>query len=289
MRRLLKWLGMGLVGVAVLVVLAVGAVYLLTSLRFGRRFEVSPREVLVTADSATLTYGSRLATIYGCARCHGPDLGGRQLLDRPLMGRFVAPNLTEVRTRYSDLDFVRLLRHGVRPDGKGVLPVMPAQSLTHLADDDVAAIIAHVRAVPPVDNRLRSTRPGPLVRFAFVAGLLDLPAETIDHERAPPAAAERTDLMALGRYLAAASCTECHGPDLSGTQGFLTTPNLAVVAAYSLEEFRELLRAGTARGGRELETMSDVARGRFSHYTDREIEALHTYLETLAASVMDES
>jgi hypothetical protein len=38
------------------------------------------------------------------------------------------------------------------------------------------------------------------------------------------------------------------------------------------------MREGVSKDGRKLELMSDVARSRFSHFTDEEITALYTYL-----------
>ncbi len=88
---------------------------------------------------------------------------------------------------------------------------------------------------------------------------------------APPA----DDPVRVGEYLARTSCTECHGNTLEG-QG--RTPNLTVAAAYSPEDFVRLMRTGVALGGREVGLMGEVARGRFSHFTDAEIAAVHAYL-----------
>ena len=46
---------------------------------------------------------------------------------------------------------------------------------------------------------------------------------------------------------------------------------------------------GKPLGDRELDLMKEVAVGRFSHFTDREIDALHRYLQTLAATAGDAS
>jgi hypothetical protein len=68
--------------------------------------------------------------------------------------------------------------------------------------------------------------------------------------------------------------------DLRGSEA-ATAPNLALVVAYTLEDFKRLMREGVPIGDRELGLMKDVAIGRFSHFTDEEIEALHSYLVTL--------
>jgi mono/diheme cytochrome c family protein len=285
MRNPVKWLAIGTGSVAILLVLAVVTVYALSSYKLGKRHDVSPHELAVMPDSLTIAYGARLAGILGCNGCHGPDLEGRIMFNQRFMARVVAPDLTEVREVYSDLDFVRMLRHGVRRDGRSAIPAMPSPSYTYLADEDLAAIIAYVRSVPPTGERdLPSTRLGLLVRFALVTGALDMPADVIDHSRSPQATVDREDPEGFGRYLSLAICTECHGHDLRGSGGFLTTPTLAVSIAYTGEQFREFLRTGIALGGRELAGMSPLARNRYASFTDHEIDALHAYLRTLAAT-----
>jgi hypothetical protein len=55
------------------------------------------------------------------------------------------------------------------------------------------------------------------------------------------------------------------------------------VAGYSLGAFTTLLRTGKSVGDRELGLMKQVARKRFSHFTDAEIGALYTFLIARAA------
>jgi len=285
MRSLVKWLAIGTGSIAVLLVLAVASVYAVSSVKLGTGHDVSPQDLSLMPDSSTVAYGARLAKILGCNGCHGPDLEGRIMFNQRFMARVVAPDLTEARGVYSDLDFVRMLRHGVRPDGRSATPAMPSSSYTYLADEDLAAIIAYVRSVPPTGGSdLPSTRLGLLVRFALVTGTLDLPADVIDHSRPPQATVDRENLEGFGRYLSLAICTECHGDDLRGSAGFLNTPTLAISMAYSREQFHEFLRTGVALGGRELEMMSPLARERYASFTDHEIDALHAYLRTLAAT-----
>ena len=55
-------------------------------------------------------------------------------------------------------------------------------------------------------------------------------------------------------------------------------PNLDIVGAYDLAQFRTLMKTGVPPSRRNLGMMSAVARRDFSHFTDDEIEALHGYL-----------
>ena len=56
------------------------------------------------------------------------------------------------------------------------------------------------------------------------------------------------------------------------------------MAAYSQEQFAQLMRAGVALGGRNLKTMSPWERQHLSYLTDSEIAALYGYLHTMPAT-----
>ena len=87
-----------------------------------------------------------------------------------------------------------------------------------------------------------------------------------------------------GEYLAMTACNECHGLDLRGsnTAPDGAPPDLAVVAAYSWEEFTRLMQEGLPRDGREtLGLMTMVARDRFGSFTNEELSDLYHFLRTL--------
>jgi mono/diheme cytochrome c family protein len=182
-----------------------------------------------------------------------------------------------------------VIRHGIRPNGTSVILAMPSSMLYHLSDEDVGAIIAYLKTQAPGEQGLPDSRVGPLARlFLFYYkqsfGPI-LAAEQIDHD-SPRLPSSIDNPVANGRYLAMTVCSECHGDDLrGGPNGF--APSLALVAAYSLDDFRKLMRTGEAIGNRELGLMVRVAQARFSHFADLEIDRLHAYLQTLAATAED--
>ena len=47
------------------------------------------------------------------------------------------------------------------------------------------------------------------------------------------------------------------------------------------------MRTGVAIGDREVGLMSEVSRGRFTHFTEREQRAVHQYLRRLGATPDD--
>jgi hypothetical protein len=49
------------------------------------------------------------------------------------------------------------LKKGQRPDGRELAPIMPWRALASLTDDDAKAIIAYLRSLPAVKNKV----PGP--------------------------------------------------------------------------------------------------------------------------------
>jgi hypothetical protein len=45
---------------------------------------------------------------------------------------------------------IEAIRRGVRPDGRNLVPIMPWPSYAGLTDDDVRALVAYLRSLPPV-------------------------------------------------------------------------------------------------------------------------------------------
>jgi len=283
MRRILKWLGLG---VGALVVLALGAaayIYLVSEQMIRKTYDLPLSSIAFPTDSLVPTEGQRLATVRGCYNgCHGERLDGGVVVDQPLLARVVAPNLTQVVAQYTDAELERVIRHGVRRNGRSTLG-MPSSMFYHLSDQDLGAIIAFLRSAPVTEGPAAEIRLGPLARLGLVLGKYNPQAELIDHDAPRLAVRDTSDRITFGKYLALTSCTECHGLDLRGDPDG-SSPNLVIAATYSEEDFARLMRTGRARGDRELRLMSDVARRRFSHLTAGEIRALHTYLSTLAGS-----
>jgi len=281
MKRLLKWVGLGLAGLVALLTIGAVGILLLSWSKLNKTYDVPLTEIAVPSDSAAAAVGRRLAAIRGCTGCHEADLGGQVLVDEPLLGRFSAADLTRVAAVYTNAELERAIRHGIRSDGHSVLG-MPSAMFYHLSDADLGAVIAFLRSQPRVDRKLPTNRIGPLGHFGLALGKYIPEAAMIDHDAARLSSSKRTDQVAYGQYLAKTSCTECHGMDLRGSPG--GTPGLSVAATYSADDFRRLMRTGVPLGGRQLRLMAEVARGRFAHFTDDEVSALHAFLQTLARS-----
>lgn len=259
---------------AALVLVPAGYVYVASERALHRTFEVPLPDIAVPTDSAAIAEGTRLMEIRGCRGCHGDRFQGRVFQDDS-EARIVAPNLTRLAAEYSAGELARAIRDGVRANGEGLWQ-MPSEAYYHLSDADVGRIVAALRAAPPVEGGFETEfRPGPLVRWGLMTGDWWAIAEDVRGLGPRLAEADPADPLAYGEYLARTSCTECHGVRLTGGG---RAPHLAIVSAYSFEEFGRLMRTGAALGDRELPMMSAVARGRFIHFTEAELRALHSFL-----------
>jgi cytochrome c553 len=155
-----------------------------------RRVDV--RVVPVAYASATpqvLKLGRALYESHLCGECHGAEGAGSVVIDQP-DGYYVrAPDISSARTSmvasYSEADWVRAIRHGVDPGGRALL-VMPSERYNRLNDNDLAALVAYIRSLPPGSGTLGEVRLPAMLRVRYGLGLYKDAAEKIDH-RLPPA------------------------------------------------------------------------------------------------------
>lgn len=284
LRLLMKWLAIGLGSIVAAALVGIGIVYFVIGHELGRRFDVRGTGIAVPTDAASVSEGARIARLRGCnGGCHGHTAEGGVFFELFDGTRVVAPDLARIAATYSAAELEGAIRHGVRPDGTGVIGVMPSEMFQHLSDADLGRLVAWLRTQSPRDVELSPSRYGPVVRLMLLqlkrryGGLLA--AGFIDHD-APRIADSGDDPLIRGRYLALSVCTECHGADLRGVAED-GTPDLAIVTAYSREDFHTLMRTGVPLGGRKLGLMAEVALGRFAHFTDEEVDSVQGYLRTL--------
>jgi mono/diheme cytochrome c family protein len=292
----MKWLRrLGVVlGVLVLVAaLGAASVYGLTERKRSVTYAV-PNEapLVVHPDSSTLARGEHLATsIAKCVDCHGDDLGGGVVIDQAPIGHVEATNLTAgsggVIARYSDATLERAIRHGIGHDGRNLL-IMPSKDYHNLADEDVAALIAYVRARPAVDRSHGASYVGPVIRAMWAAGkVFPATAEVIDHRAPHLATAPRGDGVDAGGYIARNGCAGCHGETYSGGAIPGTPPDWKPAAnltptgigRYSLADFTRILREGRRPDGSAVDSLMPVRATR--HMSDEEIAAVYAFLRTV--------
>ena len=294
--RALRWIGIVVGSVLGLIVVGVGVLYALTERRITKEYEVAGLEVPVPTDSVSLARGARIAMTRGCAECHTADLGGGGFINEPIVANLYTANLTSgnggVASHYkSAADWERAIRHGVAPDGRALL-FMPSHEFYHLSDEDLGALIAYLRTVPPVDRTVGTQSVGPIGRGLFASGLLPLvPAELIDHAAPRPVAPAPGVTPEYGKYLAV-TCTGCHGETYSGGPIPGAPPEMGVprnitpdkatgLGDWTLADFTRALREGVSKNGYQLGKDMPVAMTK--HLTDEELAAIWAYLQTVPA------
>lgn len=245
-----------------------------------RRYDVPLDTLVIPTDSASIAEGERQAWFHGCHGCHAPQLQGKVFVDEPGELLLVAPNVVRTIASYKNAELARLIRHGIRRDGTGVL-AMPAAGFYQMSDADVARIIAHLRASPVVDSALPTTRLHLPAKLAVLGGEILPDAAVIDHRA--PRVGDRSDTTRAwrGEYLARTICNECHGDHLMGDA---EAPPLRQANGYAHAEFVALLREGRARDGRDLPLMGRTARARFMRFTPDEVDDIYDYLLRMPAA-----
>ena len=117
--------------------------------------------------------GKYLVNIASCHDCHTPGyflgkpdmarfLGGSEVgFEMPGLGVFHGPNITPDKETgigsWTDDQILTALQKGARPDGRMLAPIMPWHAFAGLTPQDAKAIVAYLRSLPPVKNKV----PGP--------------------------------------------------------------------------------------------------------------------------------
>jgi cytochrome c553 len=289
MKKVLKVLGYGLLTLAVLVGGAVAAVYVASNAKLKKTYAVTLKPVAIPSDAETIARGKHLVETRGCTECHGADLAGATVFDNPAMGRADGPNLTRgaggLPQGWSDEDYVRAIRHGVAPDGRGLF-LMPSEEYSTLSNADLGALIAYVKSVPAVDKPSGPVSPGPVARALMLAGKIKLAAEVIDHAHLEPQEVTPGVTVEYGKYLAV-GCTGCHGANFSGGKIDIGPPDWPPAANltprgrlghWTEADFLKTLRTAKRPDGTELSSVMPRAFGKLN---ETELRALWAFLKTL--------
>lgn len=262
MRKALRILGKVALGLAGLVVLVLAAGYAISAAKFRKHYAVAAAHLAVPSDPASLARGHALAALNGCTGCHAQNLGGQVMIDQFPMARLAAPNLTRGRggvgASYTDADWERAIRHGLRRNGE-LLFIMPSSEFNQFRDEDVAELIAYLRSVPPVDNAVPRRVLWPVGHALHAFGAPLVAAEQIDHARQQVVAPPPGATVAYGKFLAG-GCRFCHGNDLrgqpvGGEPNAPPSPDISRTGAagkWTEAQFIQTMRTGVTPAGRRL-------------------------------------
>jgi mono/diheme cytochrome c family protein len=114
--------------------------------------------------------GKYLVTLGGCSDCHTPGtflgkpdmskfLGGSDVgFAIPGLGVFAGPNLTSDKEtglgNWTEDQIITAITTGKRPDGRILAPIMPYKALASLTKGDAKAIVAYLKSIPAVQNKV---------------------------------------------------------------------------------------------------------------------------------------
>jgi mono/diheme cytochrome c family protein len=214
MWKLVKWV----LGIVILVI-GGGVAYVMLALPKS----AEPRQGNVDRSAAKVERGKYLfEAVSACADCHS-DVDTTRFGYPPLPGGFakgkvlpipgsswtlVAPNLTsDPETgvgNWTDGQLIRAIREGIGHDGRPLFPQMPYAEYANHSDEDVEALVAYIRTIPPVKNSLPKTAIG--FPMNLIMRTIPKPVGSV-----PPV--DRSDKVSYGRHLTkVAGCQFCHTP-----------------------------------------------------------------------------
>ena len=293
MKKVFKWFGIVLGSLIGLLLVAGVVMYVMGNARLNKTYAFPPSNITIPTDAASIEFGKHRAEVL-CQGCHGPDLSGEEKwFDGGPLGTIDSANLTSGeggfgREAVSDEDYVKAIRHGIDPQGKPIF--MPAVvSTANLSDEDLGAIIAYVKSVPPVDHVTHGQNFTPLAKILYVAGVLPrMPVETVSHEVHMTAPARGVS-PEYGEYMVNTNdCRLCHGPQLNG--GPYPDPTIKLISPnltpggetnfWTEEEFINTIRTGTTPGGHQLNP-DHMPWKSYRNMSDDELKAIFAYLQSL--------
>jgi mono/diheme cytochrome c family protein len=257
-------------------------------------YDVPPMAITRSDDPAVLSRGEHLSkSLAGCSLkdCHGADYSGGRFIDMGPVGSFAAPNITNALPAYSDGELARLIRHGIKNNGRSIC-FMPAGDFNWLSDADVTAIVSYARTMKPSDK----PSPGE-TKIKALGKILDRKdklatdiARRIDHAHVETAP-DPSPTAAYGKFIVRL-CSGCHGEHLSGGPIPGAPPKMAVplnltpdatgMSGWSYADFENMITSAKRKTGKDMDPLMPVEALRNMNDTER--HALFAYLQSVPAT-----
>ena len=291
--RALRVIGWAIAVLLALIGLLAAGAHLLSQRKYERRLDIKAAPVAYVSTPEAIERGKYLFESRGCGECHGGNGAGRVFADDGKSLKLKSPNITRgpggVVASYTEVDWVRAIRHGVKPDGRPLL-VMPCEDYNRLTDADLAALVAYTRQLPPVEGTAAEFKLPLIFKALYVAGAVKDAPERIDHSLPPAKPVAEAVNVEHGAYVAN-MCIGCHGPKLTGGKipggppdwpaaADLTSASAVMKNYDSAEKFKTMFRTGKATDGRALQVMPFPS---LKQMNDTDVEALYLYLKSLPA------
>ncbi|RPI67118.1 MAG: cytochrome c [Ignavibacteriae bacterium] len=310
MKRFLKWAGIGVL--ALLVVVGGFAAYVqITGIP---TYDVQKVDLTVQSTPERVAHGKELASRL-CMLCHmNPEtklLTGNRLEDMPAeFGAAYSRNITSHKTAgigsWTDGEIAWLLRTGIHPKTGGYVPPwMP--KFPHMSDEDLYSVIAWLRSDDPYlrasDVKNRESEPTWFAKFLTHVAFkpFDYPTSKIPHP-------DTTNTVVYGKYLATGvyDCYQCHSaafetndplnpeksegffgggykmPDLTGTEinvANLTSDKTHGIGRYTRDQFVSMMKTGFRPDGTNMR----YPMARMATMSDHALGSVYDYLMTVPA------
>ncbi|QHC35671.1 cytochrome c [Komagataeibacter xylinus] len=247
--------------------------------------------------------GEYIATAGDCVACHtapgGKPFAGGLKITTP-MGDVVTTNITPDPDhgigKYTEEDFEKSLRHGIRRDGSRLYPAMPYVSYAGMTDGDVKALYTwFMHGVKPVAETPPVTSLNFPANLRITMGLWNMVATSETPETGDSAT---YDKLRRGKYLARAleHCGTCHTPRnimlsekedsyLAGASllGWyapnITSSKTGGIGNWSEDNLVEYLKTGHVAGlSQAAGPMGEAVEHSTSHLTNDDLHALAAYI-----------
>ena len=253
-----------------------------------------------TDDAPLVSRGEYLTRAADCMPCHTGDkskpFAGGLPMHTPF-GVLYSVNITSDPStgigKSTFADFKHALHNGIRADGAFLYPAMPFDAYTGIEEDDLRAMWAYVRRIPPINMPNRENelsfpfdiRQGLLAwrEFYFAPGYFkSTPGKSPEWNR--------------GAYLAEAlgHCTDCHSPrnvmgaikgkaQYTGTEidGFYAPEitSAALAKTWNKDSLSQFLKTGSVPQRTSVfGPMADVVHESLAYLTESDLADMVTYL-----------
>ncbi len=260
------------------------------------------------AAQSAVERGSYLVnTIMTCGNCHSPkgppaavagkDFSGGLRFNEPPFD-VTAPNITSDKEtglgNWTDEQIKTMLLTGKNEHGIQAAEVMPTSFYPILTPQDLNAIVAYLRSLPPVKNKV----PDPIYKIA-------LPHHVFPGAEKAYSQPDLNDKLKKGFYLVTIGhCMECHtpfgaggGPDFAGSLGKggrefpgpwgisksrnITSSKTAGIGNWTDAEIKTAITQGKSRDGSPLK--GPMGYQYYAGMTDADLDAVIAYLRTVPA------
>ena len=200
---------------------------------------------------------------------------------------------------WTDDEILKAMTQGINKNGDTLFPLMPYVHFNHMAKDDLLAIIAYLRTLKPIKNKVPDRHLMIPVSMAYPKPALQ---PSVDGNMKP----SESDQVKYGEYLVnSAVCSDCHTPMVKGQYDFsrmfaggntfnvgtfkVTTANITPDSATGIgtwNEERFINKFSVCREekgynydpGKQNTIMPIVA---YAGMTDSDLKAIFAYLRTV--------